>query len=110
MRNRQEASWVESAWKAVESELEQEKDRICDAIRGYPPPITACDEQFDQLLEKRDRISRELRRMREVSRASLTHQDAARLIDEFIRSTSFIGEEAEQRIRTSLRRVPPRCP
>ena len=94
---------VESAWKEVESELEREHDRIYDAIRNYPPPITACDEQFDRLLEERDRISRELARLREVSQASLTHTDPAGLIDEFIRSASFIGEKARWRICSSLR-------
>lgn len=98
---------VESAWKEVESELEGEKDRIYAAIRSYPPPITACDEQFDQLLEQRERISRELKRMREISRASLTHEDPAGPIGEFIRSSTCIGATAGQRIRSSLRQVLP---
>ena len=98
---------VESVWKEVESELEREKDRIYAAIRSYPPPITACDGQFDQLLEQRERISRELKRMREISRASLTHEDPAGLSDEFIRSSTCMGGTAGERIRSSLRQVLP---
>ncbi len=44
--------------------LERERDRVFERIRSYPSPITACDEQFDSLLEERDRIARELARVR----------------------------------------------
>ena len=46
--------------------LERERDRIFERIRSYPSPVTACDEQFDSLLEERDRIARELTRVRET--------------------------------------------
>jgi hypothetical protein len=44
--------------------LEVERDRVREAIASYPPPIPACDEQFNHLLEERDRISRELSRLK----------------------------------------------
>ena len=107
MSDRVKPANVASAWKEIGTELEREQDRVYDAIRNYPPPITDCDEQFDRLVEERERISRELKRMREVSRACLTINDPARLIDEFIRSSTCIGATAGQRIRSSLRQALP---
>ena len=46
--------------------LERERDAIFERIRNYPSPITACDEQFNYLLEERDRIGRELARARQA--------------------------------------------
>ena len=40
--------------------LEQQRVRIQEEIANYPPPITACDAQFNHLLEQRSRIAREL--------------------------------------------------
>ena len=48
--------------------LEVERNRVCAEIASYPPPIPACDEQFNHLLEERDRISRELSRLRRAVR------------------------------------------
>lgn len=44
--------------------LEAERDRILEEIRAYPPPIPACDEHFNHLLERRDQIEQELARRR----------------------------------------------
>ncbi len=48
--------------------LERERDRIFEQIRSYPPPIPACDDQFNYLLAERDRIARELVRTRQIER------------------------------------------
>ena len=50
--------------------LERERDQIFERIRSYPSPITACDEQFDYLLEERDRIVSELARARQAETES----------------------------------------
>jgi hypothetical protein len=44
----------------IRSLLEQQRVRIQEEIANYPPPITACDAQFNHLLEQRSRIAREL--------------------------------------------------
>ena len=46
------------------AELEAEKQRLYDEIRGYPTPITACDQQFNWLLEQQTRVTAELHRLR----------------------------------------------
>ncbi len=103
MSEQVEAASIESAWREIKVELEGAKNRIYEQIRSYPPPITACDEQFEYLLEQRQEISRELERMHEASAAGPSDREAAARIDEFIRSSNFIGQEARRRIRSSLR-------
>ncbi|MEE8556569.1 MAG: hypothetical protein V3T14_01640 [Myxococcota bacterium] len=49
--------------------LEEERDRILEQIRAYPPPIPACDEHFNHLLERRDQIERDLARRERSVRA-----------------------------------------
>ena len=51
---------AEMAWSEIRSLLEQQRFRIQEEIANYPPPITACDAQFNHLLEQRSRIAREL--------------------------------------------------
>jgi hypothetical protein len=43
--------------------LEAEKARLYEEIRRYPTPITACDQQFNWLLEQQTRVIAELRRL-----------------------------------------------
>ena len=57
---------TEAAWRALHDRLKTRQARIVEAIRDYPPPITACDAQFDHLLKQRDGISRELKRLEQA--------------------------------------------
>lgn len=76
--------------------LEIQKTQIIEDIRNYPPPIPACDAQFNYLLEKRDRLSVELNRLRklyqddDVSSQGLLH---------FMANSAFINEDMEQSFR-----------
>ena len=38
--------------------------RVKDEIKHYPTPIAGCDEQFNFLLSERDRLTQELRKIR----------------------------------------------
>ena len=93
---------IQSAWDKIRAQLETEKVRIYEAIGNYPPPIAACDQQFNYLLEERTRISRELDRLNKISAASLPIEDSIKLIDEFIRSSRYVDPEAEQTIQSYL--------
>jgi hypothetical protein len=100
-----EEKWVESIWEEIGFELARRKKQIYEEIKCYPPPITACDEQFDHLLAEQQRIACELDRMHAVSQASLTNREPARLIEEFVRSSTCLGDEARQRIRSQLQQA-----
>lgn len=104
MTRQRELDLVKSIWKNIKVHLENARDRIYEEMRNYPPPIPACDQHFNYLLEERARVSRELGRMHEASKASLSHRDPRKLIIEFIRASSYIDDGAEQEIKSYLRR------
>ena len=102
MSGQMESDLVKSVWKRIGTYLENKKDQIYEEIQNYPPPIPDCDLQFNHLLEERERIGRELRRMHEITNESLMRGDAIKLIDEFIRSSNYFDEEWRRRIRVLL--------
>jgi hypothetical protein len=42
---------ADSPWTEVADRLDEARRSILAEIRSYPPPITACDQQFNYLLE-----------------------------------------------------------
>ena len=40
---------AKAAWAQIQSVLEQQRVRIQEEIAHYPPPIPACDAQFNHL-------------------------------------------------------------
>ena len=56
-----------SLWDEVERHLEREKQRIFDEILHYPPPIPACDVQFNFLLAQRAGMMQELQQLRAIT-------------------------------------------
>ncbi len=86
------------AWQAIEDHLESVKREILKQIEHYPPPIPACDAQFNYLLEKRDGISQELRILDAVRANSSSPDDRIRATNRFIQSSRFIDAEAAARL------------
>lgn len=89
---------AETTWHSIRSHLEARQTWIVGAIRDYPPPITACDAQFDHLLEQRGGISRELKRLeRARQEGDATENGAANVtgnaIAAFIASSPFLDGE-----------------
>lgn len=76
-------------WREIRTHLEQQKKQINDEIYHYPPPIPACDAQFNYLLEERVRLTQELQRIDEVSKKGLADH---KLISDFIHSCAYINE------------------
>ena len=91
-------SQANSTWQHLSNLLETQKAQTMNAIRSYPPPIPACDAQFNYLLEKRDRLTVELNRLHKLENIDNTSQA---LID-FITSSACISEEAKQDFRLQL--------
>jgi sugar-specific transcriptional regulator TrmB len=59
--------------KSIESqktELESRKQELFEEIENYPTPITACDEQFNYLIEKRDKIHAQIQELESISESS----------------------------------------
>ena len=72
---------TKSEWRSLRLRLEALKETVADELRSYPPPITACDDQFNRLLELRRLLPRELARL---DRAA---NDNSITIEDFIRSS-----------------------
>lgn len=102
MDRQAESTPMESVLRRIREHLENERHRVNEEIRNYPPPIPACDAQFNYLLEERERIAQELKRLEALAREGLTRRDHFKNIGEFIASSNYINGEAEQRIRSSL--------
>lgn len=96
------AEATRAAWKEIESCLEQHKERIYAQIKGYPTPITACDQQFNYLLDERTAISRELDRLRSAAEESTRDGDQRGCIQAFIDSSSYVDGATKQRLRSRL--------
>jgi len=77
-------------WKGVRDELEARRTALNVEIAAYPAPITACDAQFNHLLETRREIGVELGRLDAAMTAART-DDA---LSEFLQgSPFFVGSE-----------------
>ena len=83
---------LEAIWLEIRSYLEKKKNEIHDEIVKYPPPIPACDVQFNYLLEERTRITQELSRVRALSGNGTNSDDSVRLLREFIDSCACIDD------------------
>ena len=53
----------DSDWNALRARLEHVQEAVAKEIRTYPPPIPACDAQFDHLLARRAALSKALARL-----------------------------------------------
>ncbi len=102
MDRQAETALMESVFERIREHLENERHRVNEEVKKYPPPIPACDAQFNYLLEERARIAEELDRLKTFVREALTRGARLEGIGEFITSSNYINGEAEQRIRSSL--------
>ena len=92
---------IESAWNEIKTRLEDRKAQVFAEIRNYPPPITACDEQFDHLLAQQEKISRELRRADELATKRPPDGNPASLFDKFITSSDVLDAETKRKLKAS---------
>ncbi len=93
-----------SAWDALREHLQGIKRDLLREIEHYPPPIPACDAQFNYLLERRDRIAEELRRLDAVCSERPTGSDDLAAWDAFIETSEFIHADTAQALRERLAR------
>lgn len=83
----------------LEACLQAEKQRITDEIRSYPPPIPACDAQFNYLTEQRDTVRQELSRLQTL-RASGTMDHAE--LRNFTVSSASLDKKTKAQLLTAM--------
>ncbi len=60
----------QASWENLKSILEKKKQEVQDEILHYPPPIPACDQQFNYLLEQRALLAQAVRQVNEIALVS----------------------------------------
>lgn len=93
---------TDSAWTMIREHLQMEMRRLQDEIRSYPAPIPACDAQYNYLLEKRDALSVELSRARELMNQNVSSEGARNAIDDFLVDSNYLGETKKSEIRALI--------
>ncbi len=73
-------------WDALRARLERMQEAVAAEINAYPPPIPACDAQFDHLLERREALSEALARL------DAARNDGSRTPQDFLASTPILAE------------------
>ena len=84
-----------SQWQSLRRDLEALASDVTAEIVAYPRPITACDAQFNHLLELRRLVPQELQRLEAAA------GDPGFTIEEFLRTSACAAE-----IAALERRVP----
>ena len=96
--------FVESVWQEIRTHLEDAKREIYAEITSYPPPIPACDVQFNHLLERCGQVARELQLLDAALDKPFSNVQFVEWLDEFVRDSSFIDEVMTQQIQSRLTR------
>jgi hypothetical protein len=81
-------------WASLRRELQAMMQAVAEELRAYPPPIPACDAQFNHLLELRRVLPQELARLEDAA------GDPAMTLQGFIAS-SPCGSTLASRLRQS---------
>jgi len=92
---------VRNVLQSLRLRLERERDRVCCEIRDYPTPIPRCDAQFNHLIEQRDSLVRELRRL-EGGAGVRSAAEANRLIGALI-DESGLSDAVKQDLLSIIR-------
>ncbi|HLJ91554.1 MAG TPA: hypothetical protein VKU02_00040 [Gemmataceae bacterium] len=100
----QQTDWalLESVCTRLRVHLEEERQRVREAIREYPRPIPACDVQFNHLLEERAGIGQELERIQEIAETSRRGGDAGSLLAAFLCSRGAVDRDLKEQLKSIL--------
>ncbi len=77
---------ADSDWDALRARLAQTQEAVAAEINAYPPPIPACDAQFDHLLERRAALSGALARL------DAARKDGTGTLEDFLAATPGLAE------------------
>lgn len=84
------SSDLHTYWQTIHQQLTRKQQEIIAEIRSYPPPIPACDAQYNYLLEQRTAIRQELRQVEALQQQLLTDTDPQMTLHEFLQDSQFM--------------------
>lgn len=96
---------IDGVIKALAERLESKRSDISEEISAYPPPIPACDAQFNYLLEARRGIAGELAQLKDLQAAGLSAADLRKSIERLVEGSSYLDQSAKQALRARLTRA-----
>lgn len=82
--------------------LEKESQRIRTEIHTYPPPIPACDAQFNYLIEQRARATQEARAAHALDVAA-GNGDAGIRLRRLVADSQILGQKTKADLLGGLR-------
>lgn len=82
----------------VQCELDARRVAISRELASIPPPVPACDVDFNRLLEDRGRVVDDLRRLHRLLAIDGTE---AEILD-LCRSTEFLSDAVKREVETLL--------
>lgn len=88
MTKQAETPDIDARWQAVRDALEARQRALRAQINAYPPPIPACDAQFNHLLDQRRALAEELRDL-DALRPALTTRGED-VLAAFLRTSRFV--------------------
>ena len=92
MTQQSETPDIDARWQAVRDCLEARQRALRAQINAYPPPIPACDAQFNHLLDQRRALAEELRDL-DALRPALTTRGED-VLAAFLRTSQFVGRDS----------------
>lgn len=93
---------LEAILQQIQQRLEAEKQRVAEEISYYPPPIPACDAQFNSLLEARSTLLQQIGQVRGMLAQQLTvddAQDALKWLHAHMLTSRYLDSELKGEIR-----------
>ena len=91
-----------NALKDFKVYLLAERDKVNEQIGSYPPPIPACDAQFNYLLDERTRISNELKFVDTAMTKCLSGSIDIEEIEQLIASSARTDNKIVAKLRSFL--------
>ena len=83
--------------------LNDSRESILTEIRDYPTPIAGCDQQFNHLLEERDRVAHDLQLLQSLARNQAAHHDRCAKIRDLIESSDFLDRALKAELIAEIR-------
>lgn len=103
-----------AVWDEVEAALIDVRASVYSEIRAYPKPITACDAQYNYLLEQRAEVGQLLARLQHANIDEQTDgereksaREMVQAIGAFVETSSMIEKDAKRELLERVRSAEP---